>query len=248
MHPTLHANIVDVSIFKENSNPYDTRRTPHDCGRFVTANDEQKILFNWLEQFNNVYLRTTKQITELATKIHLPGISFNKNDDFLTLYATFKKEFQKKFNIFFSILDGNHRSTVLAKLLDREPFSDRYIRQTDDIPVQLNNVKARVFDLFTVNIEFHNKQLIDSRYARQESYNIRAAQQKTFGSKFIDYFSSFLKFIERKKRDLVECKDSNFFSSSYGKDIKNVFVENLEKSMSEIVLIIVSFSDDKEKK
>ena len=244
VHPTLHANVVDVNTLRDKSYQYNTRHK--DCGRFFKANDEQKTLFNWLEQFNNIDLRTTKQITELATKIQMTGISFKVADDFLTVYATFKKEFQKKFNIFFSILDGNHRSTVLAKLLDREPFSDRYIRQMNDMPVKLTDVKARVFDLFTVNIEFHDKQLIDSKYARQESYNIRATQQKTFGLKFIDYFSTFLKRI-KSKHDLVECDDSNFFSSSYGKDIKDVFVENLEKSLSEIVCIVVSFSENKGK-
>ena len=237
-HPMYHAKVLRHTDLT-------TRclRNPSIKDKFNDVANEHKPIFEWFQQFEYVQLKSIEDLRNLGTKLEILPKTFEVQDNFFHSYAKFKELFQKKFMVFFSILDGNHRATVLTKLLDREPFSDHYIKNENDKAIPLDNMNAKVFDIFTVDIEYHPTILIDSRSARKQSYQIRSAGSKFFGSKYLDYFSAFSKYINNTNSIFKECNDENFFGYKYGENVTDAFMDNVTNALSEMVFIVTEFTE-----
>ena len=237
VHPTLHAKV-------HSGENLDTKNVQdrNSIKKFEQCKKDNKKIFNWLQQFENVALKTTDDLKNLGSKLQIDHKQFLTKGNFFGSYTAFKKLFQEKFKVFFSLLDGNHRATVLTKLLDKEPISDNYLRSENDKCIEVD-IKAKVFDFFTVDIEYHPKELIDSRYARKQSYQIKSSGNKFFGSKFLDYFSSFSKYINNGESAFKECDDINFFGSKYGPNVTDAFMTNVTEALSEMVFIAIECSE-----
>lgn len=109
-------------------------------------------VYCWLQKFENLRLESTANLDDLARDLEINH--FKSTNDFHQSYKLFKEHFQKKYQIYFSFLDGNHRSTVISKLMENEPFTDYYIKGDNDQCYELDGqLQERIYSLFTVDIE-----------------------------------------------------------------------------------------------
>ena len=196
--------------------------------RFEDSNDDQAALFSFLELFNNVFLRDNDDLSKLYKKLLGPKGQDNWkcSDDFHESYQRFHKWFQDRFNLYFSFMDGNHRATIISKLMHVEKITDNYYHdENEKYPEWMKRETEKVFGgLFSVKIEYHSTELIDPLYAKKISADLRQSQLEHFGTKYADVFTSFAKSID----NFASCTDDNFYLKGYGTGRRDQYMDNVD--------------------
>ena len=205
--------------------------------RLLSTSIQHQEIFYFLEKFNYKKLSTIDDLKSLATDIDMP-IDYMRGD-FKVAYQTFRQKFQEKFRLFFSMLDGNHRSSIIAKILDEECFSDAYYKPEnwESLMMEDRTNLSKIYDLYTVEVEYHPTILIPMKIAKRESSKRRQSIQKLFGEKFLDYFSMFGK--HALNSNLEQCDDDNFFCHNHSTDIHDAFTRNYGKMIEYMILTMV---------
>lgn len=241
-HPSKVATLIKVD---KNHFPLKkvVGRVGNNAVKFLEFSETHQRIFQFLDRMNYKIVKSTEDLLNLNTNgldLKLNGIT--KTTDFMTAYKQFKKEFQEKFNLYFSIEDGNHRTAIISKILDQECFSDKYYKPENASVLEVSP-QARIFQLFTIEIEYHPTQFKKSWDAKFESCERRRSVELKFGNRFTDYFSSFAKAAKKHRLKLAQCDDDNFFCHSHSTEsltIKDAYIVNYE-TMIETMLTMTIF-------
>ena len=246
-HPKLIAKKLSAKNVVNGQQNTNLRHSANRRFQRCIDNNDAYAVFCWLQNFESVTLSTCKDLNDLAGALGMEK-EYTTCGDFKANYKVFKQAFQEKFKIFFSILDGNHRSTVISKLIDEEPFTDFYEKSEKDVYYKLEGALLnRVLSLFTVEIEYSSTVLIHPDYARSVSAMLRQAQEKKFGHPYVDILSSYVK---ECQDELPTCNKTNLYNMGYGPGQVDQFMKNVETGFEKMMKIVEynveNFCDNKE--
>ena len=130
-------------------------------------------------------MQTVQDLKDLMTKLQMESNfsdDWNK-DDFVGCYKHFKKNFQRKFSLYVSFLDGNHRMVTIAKLLENAEMNNSYYSGDAKKPM-VNFKTSAIFANHTVKILCQKQNELPSMEKLQTmSYEIARNTEKTMENK-----------------------------------------------------------------
>ena len=223
--------------------PRDSRNNKQ-VKKYANFDDEQKKLFHWLEKFADIPLNTIDDLRKLYGVLegnNVKKMKWEVLDNFSVCYKRFREWFQDKYKIYFSFLDGNHRATIISKLMQEEPISDNYYKDPNErMPTWAKRELEKVKGNFKVTVEYNSTALIDPWHAKNISAELRRAQTYHFGNKYADIFASFAKIMY----DFTPCTNDNFYLKAYGSGVKDQFMKNVDKYLNDILHTASNFVGD----